>query len=86
MSICLNKTSWEKYHEPFKHNHKEMNIVDKEICVNTVKSVEPKHYVEKPPFPSRIEEHSIVTTVKNKILNKCCTPYEQIYTTPSGSR
>lgn len=80
--VNLPKTSWEKYHESFKEYHKETELVDKEISVNTIKPVKPKHYVEKPPFTSRIREHSNITTVKNRSVSKSYTPYAQIETHP----
>ena len=53
-------------------------LASNDIPVHTVESVLPSVHFEKPPFPIRIKEHSIVTNVVNKSERKAYEHYEQL--------
>ena len=53
-------------------------LVSNDALVHTVESVLPAVHFEKPPFPTRIKEHSIVANVVNKSERKAYEPYEQL--------
>ena len=64
--IDLPKEKWFKYQEPIKDICKEPTINTTEIKTYTANLVVPTAYIEKPPFPVRIKEHSKATTVIHK--------------------
>src|SRR5664279_3126835 len=80
--IIIPKEKWDKYHEPFKDVCKENILASNEIQVHTVESVLPAAYFEEPPFPVRIKEHSMITTVVHKCVQKACEPEEQVEVEP----
>ena len=43
----------------------------------------PEPYIEKPPFPVKIKEHSIIASVVNKNAKKALEPAEQIEVEPT---
>ena len=53
--------------------------------IYNVDPVVPIAYIEKPPFPVRIKEHAIVSTVVNKSYIRTPKPDEQIKVEPSVS-
>ena len=75
------KESCNKYHLPYKDNTNSANI--KNIEVHTVDRILPEPYIEKPPFPVKIREHSIIASVVNKSAKKALEPAEQIAVEPT---
>ena len=53
-------------------------LASNDIPVQTVESVLPTVYFEKPPFPIKIKEHSIVANVVNKSERRAYEPDEQL--------
>jgi hypothetical protein len=43
----------------------------------------PERYIEKIPFPTKVKEHSIITSVVNKSARKSIEPSEQITIEPA---
>jgi hypothetical protein len=65
------KKDWNKYHAPYK------DIV---CCVpaRTTEVCTPEPYFERAPFPAKVKENSILTSVLNKSARKALEPDEQI--------
>ena len=66
-----------------KEETKEPIPVKEETVLYNVDAVVPFAYIEKPPFPVRINEHAKVSTVVNKSYIKTPKPDEQIKVEPS---
>ena len=58
------KKEWNKYHAPYKDI--DNCVPARGIEVYTVDRVLPEPYIEKVPFPAKVKEHSIITSVVNK--------------------
>jgi hypothetical protein len=68
------KKDWNKYHAPYKDTTSCVPARITEVCTSCV----PEPYFEKMPFPAKVKEHSILTSVLNKSTKKALEPYEQI--------
>ena len=66
--VDLPKEKCFKYHPSIKEEIKEPLIARDETIIYNVDLVVPTAYIEKPPFPVRVKEHSKVSTMVNKIL------------------
>ena len=58
------KKEWNKYHAPYKDIVNCVPARNIEVCTADRVLLEP--YIEKVPFPAKVKEHSIVTSVVNK--------------------
>jgi hypothetical protein len=75
------KKEWNNYHAPYKDS---VNCVPARITkVCTVDRILPQTYFEKTPFPAKIKEHSMLTSVLNKSAKKALEPDEQITVKPA---
>ena len=79
--IDVPKESCNTYHLPYKDNINSANV--KNIEVHTVDRILPEPHIEKPPFPVKIKEHSILASVVNKSAKKALEPAEQIAVEPT---
>ncbi|KAI5003622.1 hypothetical protein ZWY2020_030782 [Hordeum vulgare] len=76
------KEKWFKFHPPLEVNVVKPTLVeDKVIAYNG--PVVPSAYIEKPPFPVRIKDHSKASTVIRTGYIRTPTPPEQIRVEPS---
>ena len=69
------KKEWNKYHAPYKDNFNCAPLKIVEVCVTD--RILPEPYIEKVPFPAKVKEHSILTSVVNKSKKKVEEPDEQ---------
>ena len=53
-------------------------VASTEIQAHATNLVVPTAFIERPPFPVKIKEHSKATTMVHKSNNKASKPYEQI--------
>src|SRR3954471_16685380 len=74
------KKEWNKYHAPYKDNFNCAPLKSVELCVTD--RILPEPYVEKVPFPTKVKEHSILSSVLNKSRKKVVEPDEKISTEP----
>ena len=81
--VDLPKEKWFKYHPPIKEEIKEPAIAKDETIIYNVDPVVPTSYIEKPPFPIRMKEHTEVSTVVNKSNIRATKPAKQIKVEPS---
>ena len=58
------KKEWNKYHAPYKDIVNCVPARNVEVC--TVDRVLHEPYIEKVPFPAKVKEHSIITSLVNK--------------------
>ena len=58
------KKEWNKYHVPYKDNVNCVPVRSVEVCITDC--ILPEPYIEKVPFPAKVKEHSIITSVVNK--------------------
>src|SRR4051812_9908460 len=72
----VSKKEWEKYHVPYKNNFNCAPLKSVEVCVTD--RILPEPYIEKVPFPVKVKEHSILTSVVNKCKKKVVEPDEKI--------
>lgn len=70
------KKEWNKYHAPYKDNFNCAPLKSVELCVSD--RILPEPYVEKLPFPTKVKEHSILTSAVNKSRKKVVELDEQI--------
>ncbi|KAK1616570.1 hypothetical protein QYE76_022087 [Lolium multiflorum] len=77
----LPRKNFDKYHEPYKD--KTDPPKGKCIEIKTVDHVLPEAYIEKTPFPAKMKEYSVITSVVNKIAKKPIEPEEQIKIEPA---
>jgi hypothetical protein len=70
------KKDWNKYHAPYKDTISCGPARITEVC--TVDRILPEPYFEKTPFPAKVKEHSMLTSVLNKSAKKALEPDEQI--------
>ncbi|KAK1682068.1 hypothetical protein QYE76_042916 [Lolium multiflorum] len=77
----LPKKNFDKYHEPYKD--KIDSSVNKCVVVETVDNVIPEAYIEKTPFPAKMKEYSVISSVVNKSEKKLKEPEEQIKIEPA---
>jgi hypothetical protein len=70
------KKDWSKYHAPYKYTTSCVPTRITEVC--TVDRILPEPYFEKTPFPAKVKEHSMLTSVLNKSAKKALEPNEQI--------
>ncbi|KAK1685584.1 hypothetical protein QYE76_046432 [Lolium multiflorum] len=75
------KKNFDKYHEPYKD--KVDSLKGKCIEIKTVDHVLPEAYIEKTPFPAKMKEYSVITSVVNKSAKKPIEPEEQIKVEPA---
>ncbi|KAK1618774.1 hypothetical protein QYE76_024291, partial [Lolium multiflorum] len=76
----LPKKNFDKYHEPYKD--KIDSSVNKCVVIETVDHVIPEAYIEKTPFPAKMKEYSVISSVVNKSEKKPIEPEEQIKVEP----
>ncbi|KAK1694990.1 hypothetical protein QYE76_011687 [Lolium multiflorum] len=76
----LPKKNFDKYHEPYKD--KVDSSVNKCVVIETVDNVIPEVYIEKTPFPAKMKEYSVISSV-NKSEKKPKEPEEQIKIEPA---
>jgi hypothetical protein len=70
------KKDWNKYHAPYKDT---TSCVRARITeVYTVDRIFPQPYFEKMPFPAKVKERYMLTSVLNKSARKALEPGEQI--------
>src|SRR5215204_2423928 len=74
------RKNFDKYHEPYKD--KVDSPKGKCIKIKTVDHVLPEAYIEKTPFPAKVKEYSVITSVVNKSAKKSIEPEEQIKIEP----
>ncbi|KAK1697786.1 hypothetical protein QYE76_014483 [Lolium multiflorum] len=77
----LPKKNFDKYHEPYKD--KIDSSVNKCVVIETVDHVIPEAYIEKTPFPAKMKEYSVISSVVNKSGKKPIEPEEQIKVEPA---
>ncbi|KAK1644690.1 hypothetical protein QYE76_062495 [Lolium multiflorum] len=77
----LPRKNFDKYHEPYKD--KVDSPKGKCIEIKTVDHVLPEAYIEKTPFPAKMKEYSVITSVVNKSAKKPIEPEEQIKVEPA---
>jgi hypothetical protein len=70
------KKDWNKYHAPYKDTTSCVPARITEVC--TVDRILPEPYFEKMPFPAKVKEHSMLTSLLNKSAKKAVEPDEQI--------
>jgi hypothetical protein len=70
------KKDWNKYHAPYQDTTSCVPTRITEVC--TVDRILPEPYFEKTPFPAKVKEHSMLTSVLNKSGKKALEPDEQI--------
>src|SRR4051794_14759370 len=75
------KKEWNKYHAPYKDNFNCTPPKSVEVCV--IDRILPEPYIEKVPFPAKVNEHSILTSVVNKSKKKAVEPDEQMSIEPA---
>ncbi|KAI4981102.1 hypothetical protein ZWY2020_021587 [Hordeum vulgare] len=80
--IDLPKEKWFKYHPPLEVNVVKPNPVEEKVIAYNDPIV-PSAYIEKPPFPVRIKDHSKASTVIRRGYIRTPTPPEQIRVEPS---
>ena len=81
--VYLPKEKWFKYHPPVEELLEEPIIAKDETIIYNVDPVVPAAYIEKPPFPVRIKEHTKVATVVNKSNVRTSKSSEQIKVEPN---
>ncbi|KAK1664546.1 hypothetical protein QYE76_052705, partial [Lolium multiflorum] len=62
---------------------KEKELIRKCVEIKTVDHVLPEAYIEKTPFPAKMKEYSVITSVVNKSAKKPIEPEEQIKVEPA---
>ncbi|KAK1629767.1 hypothetical protein QYE76_004082 [Lolium multiflorum] len=77
----LPKNNFDKYHEPYKD--KVDSSVNKCVVIETVDNVIPEVYIEKTPFPAKMKEYSVISSVVHKSEKKPIEPEEQIKIEPA---
>jgi hypothetical protein len=70
------KREWNKYHAPYKDTVDCVPARITEVC--TVDRILSGPYIEKIPFPVKVKEHSMLTSVIKKSAKKALEPDEQI--------
>jgi hypothetical protein len=73
-----------KYHAPYKDTVNCVPTRNIEVC--TVDRILPEPYIEKIPFPAKVKEHSMITSVISKSTKKAIEPDEQIIVKPAVAR
>jgi hypothetical protein len=74
------KREWNQYHAPYKDTVNYVPAINIEVCNVDRILLEP--YFEKTPFPAKVKEHSMLTSVINKSAKKALEPDEQISVKP----
>ncbi|KAK1606646.1 hypothetical protein QYE76_030319 [Lolium multiflorum] len=77
----LPRKNFNKYHEPYKD--KTDSPIGKCVEIKTVDHILPEAYIEKTPFPAKMKEYSVITSVVNKSAKKPIEPEEQINVEPA---
>ncbi|KAI5018642.1 hypothetical protein ZWY2020_043530 [Hordeum vulgare] len=80
--IDLPKEKWFKYHPPLEVNVVKPNPVEEKVIAYNDHIV-PSAYIEKPPFPVRIKDHSKASTVIRRGYIRTPTSPEKIIVEPS---
>jgi hypothetical protein len=75
------KKDWNNYHASYKDTISCVPDRITEVC--TVDRILPEPYFEKTPFPGKVKEHSMLTSVLNKSAKKALEPDEQITVKPA---
>jgi hypothetical protein len=75
------KKEWNKYHAPYEDTVNCVPARITEVCI--VDHILPEPYIEKIPFPVKVKEHSMLTSVINKSAKKALEPNEQITVKPA---
>jgi hypothetical protein len=75
------KKDWNNYHAPYKDTISCVPARIAEVC--TIDRILPKPYFEKTPFPAKVKEHSMLTSMLNKSAKKALEPDEQITVKPA---
>jgi hypothetical protein len=70
------KKDWNKYHAPYKDTTSCVPARITEVC--TIDRILLEPYFEKMPFPAKVKEHSMLTSVLNKSAKKALEPDDQI--------
>src|SRR3954467_949245 len=71
--IDSSKEEKAQHHKPFKELHVDINVAD---------PILPTVFYEKPPFPTRMREHSFVTGIMNKSERRSDEPEDLIKFNP----
>jgi hypothetical protein len=75
------KKDWNKYQAPYKDTVNCVPARNVEVC--TIDHILPEPYFEKTPFPTKVNEHSMLTSVINKSAKKALEPDEKIAVKPA---
>jgi hypothetical protein len=75
LTLMFQKKEWNKYHAPYKDIVNCVPARNIEVC--TVDSILPEPYIQKTPFPAKVKEHSMITSVISKSTKKSIKPDEQ---------
>jgi hypothetical protein len=75
------KKDWNNYHAPYKDTISCVPARNVEVCI--VDRIFPEPYFEKTPFPAKVKEHSMLSSVLNKSAKKDLEPDEQITVKPA---
>ena len=75
--IDLPKEKWFKYHPPLEVNVVKPNPVEEKVIAYNDPIV-PSAYIEKPPFPVRIKDHSKASTVIRRGYIRTPTPLSKL--------
>ena len=81
--VDLPKEKWFKYHPPIEVKVVEPIKVEENTITYNVDPNVPTAYIEKPPFPTRINDHAKSSTVVRKSNTRTPTPSEKIKVEPS---
>ncbi|KAK1579822.1 hypothetical protein QYE76_018584, partial [Lolium multiflorum] len=79
--ISMSGKNFDKYHEPYKD--KTDSPIGKCIEVKIVDHILPEAYTKKTPFPAKMKEYSVITSVVNKSAKKPIEPKEHINVEPA---
>jgi hypothetical protein len=79
--LDIPKREWNKYHAPYKDTVNCVPARITEVC--TVDHILHEPYIEKIPFPVKVKEHSMLTSVINKSAKKALELDEQITVKPA---
>jgi len=81
--VDLPKEKWIKYYPPIEVKVVEPIKVEEKTITYNVDPIVPTAYIEKPPFPARINDHAKASIVVHKSNTRTPTPSEQIKVEPS---
>jgi hypothetical protein len=81
LSSLKDEVTTNKYHAPYKDSNNCVPARITEVC--TVDHILSEPYFEKTPFPAKVKENSMLTSVLNKSAKKALEPDEQITVKPA---